>query len=94
VDWHTVDPAALFTSVREQTNPADGERMVWAFEQVFSAARIDATLLDHLAAAALCGLAYRDDITPRAAAEQLFRRSVADETWKREYADLIDAGGV
>src|SRR5690348_12719120 len=79
MDWHSIGPGALFTSVRDDAFPADAERMVWALEQIFSAARIDPALLDHLAAAALCGLAYRDTITPRAAAEQLFRRSVVDE---------------
>jgi hypothetical protein len=89
MDWHNVDPQPLFASVRGDAPPADAERMVWAFEQVFTAARIDPLLLDHLAAAALCGLAYRDTITPRAAAEQLFRRSVGDDTWHSRYENLI-----
>ena len=89
MDWHGLNPEPLFSSVREEVPPADAERTVWAFEQVFRAARIDPVLLDHLAAAALCGLAYRDSITPRAVAEQLFRRSIGDETWYDRYASLF-----
>jgi hypothetical protein len=91
VDWHSVDPGALFSTMRDQASPADAERMVWAFEQVLAAARIDPGLLDHVAAAVLCGLAYRDRTTPRDVAERLFRRSIGNDRWNAEYANLIDA---
>ena len=65
MDWHEVDAQALFSTIREEASPADAERMVWAFEQVLAGARVDPVLLDHLAAAAICALAYRDDTTPR-----------------------------
>ena len=42
-------------------------------------ARIEPGLLDHLAVAAICALAYRDGMTPRAMLELLFRRAVDDE---------------
>ena len=91
MDWHEVDPAPLFEAVREQTSPADGERMVWALERTLSGARIDPRLLDHLAVAAVCALAYRDGESPRSVLERLFKRSISDEHWHREYASLLNA---
>lgn len=91
MDWHVVDPEPLFQAVREQTAPADAERMVWALERILAGARIDPGLLDHLAVAAVCALAYRDGTSPRSALEQLFRRSIADEHWYSEYAALLTA---
>jgi hypothetical protein len=89
VDWHAVDPAPLFETIREETTASDGESLVWAFEQGLKAARVDPMLLDHVATAALCLLAYRDRTTPRHVAEQLFRRSVADKRWNSRYSALI-----
>jgi hypothetical protein len=89
MDWHEVDPEPLFEAVREQTSPADGERMVWALERILSGARIDPGLLDHLAVAAICALAYRDGESPRSVLERLFKRSIPDEHWHREYASLF-----
>jgi hypothetical protein len=89
MDWHHVDPAPLFEAVREQTSPADAERMVWALERILSGARIDPGLLDHLAVAAVCALAYRDGDSPRSVLERLFRRSIADEHWHSDYASLL-----
>jgi hypothetical protein len=89
VDWHEIDPSALFEVIREQTPPSDAERMVWALERVLAAARIEPGLLDHVAVAAICALAYRDAETPRTIVEKLFRRAVADERWERDYASLL-----
>lgn len=89
MDWRAVDPGALFSSIRETAPPADAERMVWAWEQVLACARVDPILLDHLAAAAICSLAYRDDETPRAVIEHLFRRAIDDERWRADYAPLL-----
>jgi len=89
MDWHHVDPEPLFEAVRGQTPPADAERMVWALERILSGARIDPGLLDHLAVAAVCALAYRHDESPRSVLERLFRRSISDEHWRREYASLL-----
>jgi hypothetical protein len=91
MDWHEVDPTPLFEAVREQTPPADAERMVWAFERTLSGARIDPGLLDHLAVAAICALAYRDSESPRSVLDRLFRRSIADERWHSDYASLLTA---
>ena len=93
MDWHDVDPTDLFAVVREESGPADAERMVWAFDQALAAARVDPSLLDHLAAAAVCALAYRDGTTPRLVAEHLFRRAVTDESWRDRYSGLLDAVG-
>ena len=89
MDWHEVNPEPLFEAVREQTSPADAERMVWALERTLAGARIDPGLLEHLAVAAVCALAYRDGDSPRSVLERLFRRSISDEHWHREYASLF-----
>ena len=89
MDWHEIDPSALFEVIREQTPPSDAERMVWALERALAAAQIDPGLLDHLAVAAICTLAYRDAETPRMITEKLFRRAVADERWQNDYASLL-----
>ena len=93
MDWHELDPAALFSTVRGETDPADAERMIWALEQALSAGRVDPALLDHLAAAAVCAVAYRDGTTPRLVAEQLFRRAIADDAWRARYAELLETVG-
>jgi hypothetical protein len=91
VDWHDVDPGSLFAAIREGSPPADAERMIWAWEQVLAGARVDPSLFDHLAAAAVCGLAYRDLETPRTVLEQLYRRAIDDDGWRSEYAALLAA---
>jgi hypothetical protein len=89
VDWHGVDPSGLFAVIREQATAPDAERMVWALEHALAGARVDPALLDHLAAAAVCALAYRDGDTPRGVLEQLFRRAVPDGRWRDDYASLL-----
>jgi hypothetical protein len=91
MNWHDIDPSPLFETIRDQAPPADAERMVWALERVLGGARIDPTLLDHLAVAAVCALAYREAETPRSIIEQLFRRAIADEHWQSDYASLLSA---
>ena len=89
MDWHDLDATALFDTIRDQAPPADAESMIWAFRQVLAAARIDPGSVDHLAAAAICAVAYRDGTTPRGVAEQLFRRAVSDARWEPDYAPLL-----
>jgi len=89
MDWGTVDATRLFEVIRDDMQASDAERMIWVWEQVLAVGRIDPSLLDELAAAAICGLAFRDDQTPRATAEALFRRAVADDRWRSEYASLL-----
>jgi hypothetical protein len=48
-------------------------------------------LLDHLATASVCALAFRDSDTPRAVLERLFRRAVSDSRWRSEYSSLLSA---
>ena len=78
MEWDEIDASALFERIRAEAPPADAERMIWALEHILAAARIDPVLLDHFAAAAICGLAYRDSESPKAVLEQLFRRVVND----------------
>ena len=89
MDWHEFDPSRLFEVIRDQTTPPDAEQMVWALEQIFAGARTDPHLLDHLATASICALAYRDSDTPRAVIERLFRRAVSDSRWRSEYSSLL-----
>jgi hypothetical protein len=89
MDWHELDPSRLYEAVRGQATPADAEQIVWALERIFAGARIDPNLLDHLATASICALAYRDSDTPRGVIEKLFRRSVSDSCWRSEYSSLL-----
>jgi len=89
MEWDELDPEPLFSTIREEAPAADAERMIWALEHILAAGRIDPILLDHFAAAAVCGLAYRDGETPRTILAQLARRSIDDEAWQREYAQLL-----
>jgi hypothetical protein len=91
MDWDEIDASALFEAIRADAPPADAERMIWALEHILAAARIDPVLLDHFAAAAICGLAYRDLETPKMVLEHLLHRSVSDELWESEYATLLPA---
>jgi hypothetical protein len=91
MNWHDIDPDPLFETIRAEAPAADAERMVWAMERILAGARIDGMLLDHLAVAAVCALAYRDQTTPRTTLELLFRRSIADEHWQSEYASLLSS---
>ena len=89
MDWDEIEASRLFERIRADAAPADAEQMIWALEHILAAARIDPVLLDHFAAAAICGLAYRDGTTPRNILDQLFRRSVNDDRWTTDYAPLL-----
>jgi hypothetical protein len=93
MEWDEIDASALFERIRAEAPPADAERMIWALEHILAAAHIDPVLLDHFAAAAICGLAYRDTESPKAVLDQLFRRVVSDEEWESDYAFLLPLGG-
>ncbi len=90
MDWDELDATQLFERIREDAPAPDAERMIWALEHVLAAARIDPLLLDHFAAAAICGLAYRDRTTPRHVLATLSRRSIGDDGWHDGYAGLLD----
>jgi hypothetical protein len=91
VNWHDADTSELFETIRRQSPPAEAEQLVWALERVIGGAKVDPALLDHLAVAAICMLAYRDGQTPRTIIERLFRRAVDDDRWRDDYASLLTA---
>jgi hypothetical protein len=89
VDWRDFEPTELVEELRRHGG-ADGEKMIWAFEQAIRAARIDESLLDYLLAATLCLLARVNDCSPRHVLELYFRRTISDEEWQRRYLPLFD----
>ena len=88
-DWHELDLDSLARELRATLPGAEAEKMVWAFEQALSVARIDGDLLRYLLAAVASLLAGADDSSPRAVFEAFFRRSVSDEEWRERYAGLF-----
>jgi hypothetical protein len=89
VDWHELDLEALANELHATLPPAEAEKMVWAFEQVLSVAKLDDDLLRYLLAAVASLLARADDSSPRAVFEAFFRRSVSDDEWRERYAGLF-----
>lgn len=89
MDWHELDTAQLFETIRSRGPADDAERTVLAFERALELARVDAVLLDHLVVAAACLLAHARDQTPRTVLEHVFRRSVSDADWRERYAPLF-----
>lgn len=89
IDWHELDLATLEHELRATLPPAEAEKMVWAFEEALSVARIDDDLLRYLLAAVASLLAKADDSSPRSVFETFFRRSVSDDEWHERYAGLF-----
>ena len=89
VDWDALDLEALADELRATLPPAEAEKMVWAFEQALTVARIDGDLLRHLLAAVASLLARAEDSSPRDVFEAFFRRSVSDDEWHERYARLL-----
>ena len=89
VDWHELDLEALARELRSTLPPAESEKMVWAFEEALSVAKIDDDLLRYLLAAVASLLARADDSSPRAVFEAFFRRSVSDDEWRDRYVGLF-----
>jgi hypothetical protein len=89
IDWDELDVETLASELRATLPPAEAEKMVWAFEQALSVARLDADLLRYLLAAVASLLAGADDSSPRAVFEAFFRRSVSDDEWRERYAGLF-----
>ena len=89
IDWHDLDLETLSHELRATLPPAEAEKMVWAFEQALSAARIDGDLLNHLLAAVASLIARAEGSSPRAVFEAYFRRSVSDDEWRDRYAPLL-----
>lgn len=89
VDWDNLELEKLVRELRENVGGPDGEKMVWAFEQALSVARIDPGLLDYVLAAVVCLLAHSAGETPRAVLEAFFRRSISDREWCERYVELF-----
>jgi hypothetical protein len=89
VEWETFDETSLFDLIRERGPEEDAERTIRAFRHVLEAARTDPALLDHMLVAAVTLVALEQDETPRTILDRVFRRSVSDEEWRREYAPLF-----
>ena len=80
----------LASALREDPGGAEGERMVWAFEQALRVARHGDELLPHFLAATTCLLARAHNETPRTVLEAFFRRSASDDVWRERYLPLFE----
>ena len=89
LDWHELNLETLAGGLRATLPPAEAEKMLWAFEQALSVARIDGDLLRYLLAATASLIARGEESTPRTVFEVFFRRSVSDDDWRERYAGLI-----
>jgi hypothetical protein len=89
-DWDAFTLERLATELREDPGGADGERMIWAFEEALRIARAGAELLPHFLAATACLLARAENTTPRDVLEAFFRRSASDEVWRERYLPLFE----
>lgn len=87
--WESFDPETLYEAIHARGPSDDAARMVWAFERAIAVARLDPELLRHLLVACVCLVAHEEGTTPRAALEQLFRRSVSDAEWRERFEPLF-----
>ena len=90
LDWDSFRLERLAAELREDPGGAQGEQMIWAFEEALKVARAGADLLPHFLAATTCLLAHAEDTTPRAVLEAFFRRSASDEVWRARYLPLFE----
>ena len=88
-DWDSFDLDRLAAELREDPGGAEGERMIWAFEEALRIARAGDDVLPHFLAATTCLLARTDGTTPRTVLETFFRRSTSDERWRERYLPLF-----
>ena len=88
-DWDTFDLGKLASELREDPGGAEGERMIWAFEEALRIARSGDDLLPHFLAATTCLLARAEESTPRTVLEGFFRRSASDDAWRDRYRPLF-----
>jgi hypothetical protein len=89
VQWDEFDTTSLFELVRERGPDEDAERTIRAFRYVLHTARSDPQLLEHMLVASVSLVALEQDETPRTILDRIFRRSVSDEEWRRDYAPLF-----
>jgi hypothetical protein len=90
LDWDGFKLERLAAELREDPGGAEGEKMIWAFEEALRVARAGADLLPHFLAATTCLLARAEGETPRDVLEAFFRRSASDETWQARYLPLFE----
>jgi hypothetical protein len=90
LDWDGFRLERLCAELRQDPGGAEGERMIWAFEEALRVARAGADLLPHFLAATTCLLARAEGMTPRDVLESYFRRSASDETWRARYLPLFE----
>jgi hypothetical protein len=90
MDWHGFDLGGLAERLRDDRNPADAERTLWAFERVLEIARGDSELLEYVLVAAVCMVARAGETTPRHVLEAYFRRAPSDERWNEALRPLLD----
>jgi hypothetical protein len=88
-DWETFDFEKLAAELRANPGGAEGERMIWAFEEALRIARGGDDLLPHFLAATACLLARAEETTPRTVLEGFFRRSASDDAWRDRYLPLF-----
>ena len=88
-NWDDLDLEPLERELRNALPAAEAEKMIWAFEQALSVARLDGDLLRYLLAATASLVARVEDSSPRDVFEAFFRRSVSDEEWRNRYAGLL-----
>jgi hypothetical protein len=89
-NWEDFNLDRLTAELREDPGGAEGERMIWAFEEALRVARGGSDLLPHFLAATTCLIARSEETTPRGVLEAFFRRSASDEVWRSRYLPLFD----
>jgi hypothetical protein len=88
-NWHSLDLDRLGSELRARLPAPEAEKILWAFEQALSVARIDGDLLRYLLAATVSLVARANGTTPRTVLEDFFRRSVSDDEWRDRYVELL-----
>jgi hypothetical protein len=89
LDWDELRLERLADELREDPGGAEGEKMIWAFEEALRIARAGDDLLPHFLAAVTCLLARAEETTPRGVLEAFFRRSASDAVWQERYLPLF-----
>jgi hypothetical protein len=88
-NWESFDLEKLGGELRAKLPAPEAEKILWAFEQALSVARIDGDLLRYLLAATVSLVARANGTTPRTVLEDYFRRSVSDDEWRDRYLELL-----
>ena len=89
MDWDRFELSGLAREIRRTGQPADAEKMIWAFEEAVRVARIDPELLSYQLAAVSCLIARLEGGSPRDVLEAFFRRSIPDDDWRERFLPLF-----